>query len=256
MITMGLDIGSEFAKAVILEDKSLLASAVTRSSDEAEVVARKVADQVLREASLSIENIEKMAATGCGRGEISFVKSNYSEVVCHARGAVELFPRARTILAMGAHGSMALKLDDSKKVKNFVTSDKCAGGAGSFLSAMAKVLFTSTEEFDCQRDKSRQSVNLSNFCAVFAESEVISLIHNKTPKEDIIAAVINAVSDRLLALLKRIRVEEDLVLTGGVANIRGLIDLFREKLKVPVYVPYDPMIGAALGAALLAGERR
>lgn len=255
MPNLGVDVGSEYVKAVILNQKNVLASKVLHSSDEAEIAAQEVIDSVLRTASLKADAVKSIAVTGIGRKDVSFISKNYSEPICQARGAAWLFPQARTILAMGAHSSIAVKIGKTGKIKNFVTSDKCAGGSGSFLTAMAKVLHTPLNEFDSFANTSSEQLKITNFCAVFAESEVVSLIHSKTTKEDIIGGILEAVVEKAVQLLKRIRVEEDVVVTGGVAKIKNLSSAIEKKLKITVSVPEDPMITGAIGVALL-GEKR
>jgi len=256
MVALGVDIGSEFVKAVILNQEHILASAAFQSSDDTDTAAQKVVNQVLKNASMALEDLSNIAATGSGRKDIISIKRNFSDPICHARGAAWLFPHARTILAMGAHSSIAVKIGKDGKVKTFITSDKCAGGSGSFLVAMAKVLNTPLDEFSVvPRSDSREKVKITNFCAVFAESEVISLIHNRISKADIIAGIIDTVSDKCAQLLKQIGVEEDVVLTGGVAKANTLTKSLEEKLRIPVHVPEDPMITGAIGAALLGAER-
>lgn len=256
MITLGLDIGSEYVKSVLLNSNSVIESAVFQSSDEAGAAAQKVVQQVLDKSSLKIDQIDGVAVTGNGRGEVGFARHSFSDPICQAKGATFLFPEAGTVLALGAHSSIAIKLGRGGKVVNFLSSDKCAGGSGSFLTAMAKVLHTPISDFNELSLKARNKVGITNFCAVFAESEVISLIHQLVPKEDIIAGILDAVCDKLVMLLKRLRVEREVVLTGGVAMLRGVSLRLEEKLGGAVLVPEEPMITGAIGAALLGADRK
>lgn len=245
MITLGIDVGSEFVKSVLLNGNNLISKSILKSSDDAEMAALKSIESI---------HIEKISITGVSGKESSFnAAKEYSVPVCQMKGALFQFPNVRTIINMGAHSSIAIKLSKNRQnIVNFITNTKCAGGSGSFLNAMAKVLHTRVEEFNAFfQEPVKKKVEITNFCAVFAESEVISLIHNKIPKEDIIIAVVDTVVEKARELLKRIRVEEDLVITGGVARLNCIAKSLSAKLGVNVLVPDDPIFTGAIGAALM-----
>ncbi|MDX9787883.1 MAG: acyl-CoA dehydratase activase [Desulfobacterales bacterium] len=254
MINLGVDIGSETLKAVIINNDTIISDVVIQSSDKAEVGYRKLIDQTLLKASLRVEDIDNEVFTGREKQSISFIRKSYSEPICHARGVKFLFPEARTILITGAHGSTAVSLGEGNKIKNFISSDKCAGATGMFLSPISKILQIPLQDFDAHAKKANQKVSISNACAVFAESEVISLIHSRISKEDIVAGIIDAISERLAGLFKRIKVNDQVVMTGGLARMQSLVQSMESKLGCRILVPGNPLITGALGAALLGGN--
>jgi len=251
MINLGVDIGSETLKAVLINDDKILSDCVIQSTDKAETGARKVIDQALSMASLGLEDVDEEVFTGREKQSIPFVRNSYSEPICHARGVSFLIPDVRTILITGAHGSVAVTVGENHKIRNFISSDKCAGATGMFLSPIAKILQIPLQDFDAYAKQANHKVSISNACAVFAESEVISLIHSRIAKEDIIAGIIEAISERLAGLFKRIKIKDNVVMTGGLARLQSLIQSMENKLGCRILVPENPVITGALGAALL-----
>jgi predicted CoA-substrate-specific enzyme activase len=157
---------------------------------------------------------------------------------------------------IGAESCNVLKVNERGRINDWVNHDKCAAGTGVFLQQMAKIMQTPL------KDMSRLSLNansvpdITSTCAVFAESEVISHVHREppTPKEDIIAGIYYSVVSRIISLCKRIGIERDVAVTGGVARNSGLVRILEDELGFGVLVPEEPQLVAALGAAVVAQE--
>ena len=62
------------------------------------------------------------------------------------------------------------------------------------------------------------------------------------------------VANRVLSMLKRIPIEDDIVFAGGCASNRRLREFIERELGKAVYVADTPEITGALGAALYATE--
>ena len=160
------------------------------------------------------------------------------------------------VIDLGAETSTVLKINDRGRVRDWAGQDKCAAGTGMFLQAMAKLMQISLDEMAEYSLRAKNRADISGTCAVFAESEVISHIHRlpPTPKEDIIAGIHASMVSRVMGLLKRLGIERDVAVVGGVAQDKGLIDIMEKELGFKVLVPDNPQTVAALGAAILAQE--
>ncbi len=169
-----------------------------------------------------------------------------------ARGAVFLAPQVRTVIDVGAEEGRAARISGKGRVLDFAVNERCAAGTGAFLEAMARALEVPLEELGPLALQSTRSVPLNAQCVVFAESEMISLIHANIPKADIARAVHQAIADRLASLARRVGVEPTVMLVGGVARNIGLVEVLKNELDTEVIVPEFPESVCALGAALMA----
>jgi (R)-2-hydroxyacyl-CoA dehydratese activating ATPase len=255
MIVAGCDVGSLTAKAVIMKDGKLAASAVIRAKTNPEISAREVMDLALGKAGLAMENIAYCVGTGYGRKHIPFVNDVESEIACHGKGAVWQVPSARTVVDIGGQDCKAIKVDGTGAVTRYVYNDKCASGTGRFLEIVADALEVKLEDLGCMSEQSKKKLTLSNQCVVFAETEIISLVSEGAEIPDIVRALHHAVANRAASLAKSIMVETDVVMSGGVARNSGMFGALGEALGVKLHSLEDPQINGALGAALFAQER-
>lgn len=256
MITAGIDMGAKTIKVVILGDGKILSKGIVLAGLEEKESAKKVFDEAISQVGLRLEDIAHITATGAGRKGAPHVQDEVTEVGADVKGATFLFPQARTVIDVGAEEGRAMRCDQSGKVIDFVINEKCAAGAGSFTESMARALEVSLEEFGKLAFQSTKSIPMNAQCAVFAESEVISLIHAKTPKADISRAIHDAMADRIVSLVRRVGIEKEVVLIGGLALNPGFVDALKRGLDTEILVPEDKEFVGALGAALVAQERR
>lgn len=254
MFFTGLDMGLSAVKAAILEENTIVATRALYSEDETEVAARNIMELVLKEAGLSHSDIESIVSTGIGRKEVSFAAANRTEQICLSKGASYLFPSARTVLDTGAGGCRAMKLSDEGKLLDFSINSKCAGGTGSFMESAAKVLQLDLETMDKLAFEAESTAHVTSYCAVFAESEIISNVHRGFSMESICAGICESVMQRMMDVMTRVDTAKDVVLCGGVAQSRTIIRMFDSVLDFPVLVPADPLTVGALGAALIARD--
>jgi predicted CoA-substrate-specific enzyme activase len=189
-----------------------------------------------------------------GKKEATFVAGQATEVMCDAKGAQYLFPQVRGIIDIGAESCRVIECDQKGNVVDFVLNDKCAAGTGIFLDSMAKALEVKPEEMGELSLKSMQDVNITSMCAVFAESEVVSLIHRKVDKVDILKGIHKSIASRICGLANRLRMEGEIAVLGGVAKNIGVITSLEEILRLKLAVPPNPQIVSALGAAFIARE--
>jgi predicted CoA-substrate-specific enzyme activase len=258
MITAGIDIGSVSTEVVLAgEENEILSYVVLPSQIDVEKTANEALDAALEKASLTREDIDYTVATGYGRNNVPFADKSVTEITCHAQGAQHFFPNTRTIIDIGGQDSKAIAImtrkNNKTKVVDFMMNDKCAAGTGRFLEVMARVLDVDINDMGALSQKSSQETSISSMCTVFAESEVISLIHQKLSKEDIISGLHSAIARKVLGLVQRVPIEEEITLTGGVMKNIGVCEKLMEELAPKkVNLPDEPQIAGALGAAIIA----
>ncbi len=250
MIAAGIDIGSLTAKCVLLKDGEVLAYSISRVSPDLEKTAENIFNETLLKAGIDRNDVDTIISTGYGRGKVGFAERAVTEISCHAMGAVFLIPSARTVIDIGGQDSKVIAVNPDGSVQSFVMNDKCAAGTGRFLEVMANALHVDLKDLSVLSEKATRKVKISSTCTVFAESEVISHLANGERVENIIAGIHDAIAARIAAMARRVRVERDVVLTGGVAKNRGVRRALEEKLGIEVKVPDEPQIVGAIGAAI------
>ena len=253
--TLGIDIGSTASKCVMLEDgkeitaKSLIAVGAGTSGPQ------RAIDQVLSEAGKTREDMAFILATGYGRNSLEeFADSQMSELSCHGRGAGFLFPEVRTVIDIGGQDVKVMRVENGV-MTNFQMNDKCAAGTGRFLDVMARVLEVDVEQLGELGAKSTKYVGISSTCTVFAESEVISQLSMGTDKCDIINGIHQSVASRVAGLAHRIGVQDQVVMTGGVAQNTGVVKALEDALGRKIYTSPLTQYNGALGAALFAWQK-
>jgi predicted CoA-substrate-specific enzyme activase len=255
MLVAGCDVGSLTAKAVIVNDKHIVANAVIRATSRPEESARKVMDMALSQAGLIFQDLAYVVGTGYGRRQIPFVNEVVSEIVCHGKAAQWLNPSTRMVIDVGGQDAKAIRVDETGAITRYVYNDKCASGTGRFLEIMAEALEVALEELGELALASKEPVSISNQCTVFAETEVVSLLNNGKAIPDIACGLVRAMAHRIASLAKGIGLEPDVTMSGGVAKNRGMFSALEEVLGVEIKrLDGDPQLNGALGAALLAEQ--
>ena len=256
MAVAGIDMGSQSTKVVILEGDRILAAVILRTGESGESEARRAMDEALHRARLELDDLESVVATGAGRTAAPFAQRQRSTVSCLAGAAHFLYPEARTVVDAGAESSTAIRLSADGAIADMTGNDKCAGGSGTFLDNISQMLRIPLAEMGAVSLKATGVEPISAKCAVFAESEVISLVHRACPVPiaNIVAGIHESTVDRLFALAQRVGMQPELVMTGGVSKNRGVVRAMEARLGKPVLVPDDPQIAGALGAALFARQ--
>ena len=250
---MGIDSGSTSTNAVIMdEDRNIKAFSVVRTGAKSGVSADRVLKETLEKAGLKRDDLTWIVSTGYGRVSIEFADETVTEISCHGKGAHYFNPKIRTILDIGGQDSKAIKLSPEGDVTDFVMNDKCAAGTGRFLEMIARTLEVSLDELGAIALTSKEKIEISSMCSVFAESEVISLIANNKEKADIADGVCHAIANKASGLLKRVGMEPDFMMTGGVAKNPGVVRAVEEKIGARLFIADEPEIVGAAGAALYA----
>lgn len=254
MITVGVDSGNKNTKVVVLKDGNVIGKSLVLTGFDANESATKAYELALQNAGVSATDVATVASTGVGRNEVKFAKDSITEVGSAAKGARFLMPNVNTVIDLGAEEGRAIKLNPDGKIADFAVNEKCAAGAGSFVESMARALQTTVEEMGPISMKYTKEVPMNAQCVVFAESEVVSLIHQQTSKEDIARAVHDGISNRVSSMVRRVGIVDDLGLIGGPALNVGIVQSLKDDLAKEITVPAEPEYVSALGAALYAAE--
>ena len=257
MLTVGIDVGSTYTKAVLIDDAGTIAGrATTRTGFRLAEAAARARDTALTDARISAESIGYIVATGYGRHQVSFADAHVTDLTAAARGAALLFPHTRTILDVGGQTMKATRIDDNARVLSFRLNDKCAAGTGAFLEKTARYLGFTAEEIGPLASMAKSPVPVSGVCAVFAESEVINHLSQGASPSDIMQGAIASLVDRSIQLMRRVQLEPEFTVVGGILRFESMGRLLTERLGAVNMPPADlvQLVGA-LGAAHL-GQRR
>jgi predicted CoA-substrate-specific enzyme activase len=250
----GIDIGSTMTKAVIVDADNKIQSVIKGpTGPEHRRLANEVMRNALKQAKLELNAIACIVSTGYGRVNVPFADRQITELTCHTRGITSQFVNVKTAIDIGGQDAKCMKINNGKMV-DFAMNDKCAAGTGRFLEIVADTLGIKLDDMGPLSLNSTKKVQISNFCTIFAQQEIVSQLSEGEKVEDIIAGLHDALASRVAALARRLKVEPDVVLTGGVAKNTGIVKAMAENLGCELQVPKDPLITGALGAAILAGE--
>jgi predicted CoA-substrate-specific enzyme activase len=255
-LVAGIDIGSGTTKCVLVDETGAVRGRrLGRTKADFEAVARAMLDGALADAEAHRDEVAYVATTGLGRYAVPFRDIQITDLTCGARGAAAEFPSTRYVLDIGAQCSRAIKLREGGKVKAFHMNEKCAAGSGGFLERAARYLEVDLGEVGALSLGAERPQAISSVCAVLAESEIITHISDGVGVENILRGIHDSLSDRALSLLKRVGLDGEVTLIGGVALQAGMVAALGERLGMPVNVPARPQYTAALGAAILGLQR-
>ena len=253
--TLGIDIGSTASKCVMLSDGKELVAKSLVSVGAGTSGPQRAITQVLERAGKTREDMSYILATGYGRNSmLELADHQMSELSCHAKGAAFLFPEVHTVVDIGGQDVKVLQIENGV-MTNFVMNDKCAAGTGRFLDVMARVLEVKVEELGDLGAQSTKNVPISSTCTVFAESEVISQLSMDTAKCDIINGIHHSVAARVAGLAHRVGIREQVVMTGGVAQNKGVVSALEDELGTIIHTSPLTQYNGALGAALFAYQK-
>ena len=265
IITAGVDIGSVSSKCVVMVDGGLFAFGDMRTSSDSPDSARRVVDTVLKNTGMTIDNWDYCIGTGYGRINVPMAQQTLTEIACHARGANWMYgPEVRTILDMGGQDCKAIRCDDQGKVLKFIMNDKCAAGTGRGMEVFAELIKVPVWEIGPRSFQiAREPPPITSTCVVFAKTEVINMLEQGVPENEIIAAYCSAMAHRVLGLLTRLGIEEKFAITGGIAKNIGVVRRLEKEAGVQAMeqawyredmrkadIPFNTIAAGGIGAAL------
>ena len=258
----GVDVGSTQTKAAVLDEAGrIVGRSLIDTGANVCAAAEKSYSLALESAGLGDEEVEYVIGTGYGRYRVNFGNKQVTEISCHGRGAVHMFPATRTVLDMGGQDSKAIRVAPDGSIVDFCMNDKCAAGTGRFLGAAAVALNIPLQELGATALRAEKPIRISTTCTVFAETEVLSWLGRGKKVEDILWGVHRSIAARSIGLLRRVSIEDEVTFTGGVAKNPGMIRALEDRLERKLNVGSDSHYMGALGAALFAldhitGSRR
>lgn len=255
----GCDVGSTYTKAVILDETGkMVADTTIRSKINSEQSAILAMDEVVAKVPElnSSKDLVYLIGTGYGRNKVPFADENISEISCHAMGVHVTNPSVKAIIDIGGQDVKGISIADDGTVKNFAMNDKCAAGTGRFYEAMARSFEMSLSDFSKLSLGAKNVIPITAQCTVFAESEVITLVGEGKPMDEIAAGIQMAVAKRCFVMAKKAGAVDSITLTGGCAKNDGLKAAIEKVLKLKVIeLPIDPQLMGALGAAEYARQK-
>lgn len=250
---MGVDFGSTTGKAVILDAAGkIVGSSVASKGSVSDEGVRIAIAEALEAAGIGLRDIARTVSTGYGRRMLEVADASYTEITCHARGAVAMVPDARLVIDIGGQDSKVIAVDANGLVAQFAMNDRCAAGTGKFLEALARAVQVSIDEMGPMALAAKEILKISSMCATFAETEVISLLAEGHGKPEVLGAVHASIASRTTGLVARVGSRAPVVMTGGVARNVAAVHHIEQALGVSLIIPSAPQIAGAYGAALIA----
>jgi predicted CoA-substrate-specific enzyme activase len=252
----GVDVGSTQTKAVIIdEDRRIVSRALMDTGANVIRAAERSYAEALERSEIREQEVEYVIGTGYGRYRVTFGNAQVTEISCHGRGAVHMFPGTRTVVDMGGQDTKAIRVSDTGEIVDFCMNDKCAAGTGRFLGAAAAALDLPLDELGPTALRSQKPVRISTTCTVFAESEVLSWLGKGKKIEDILWGVHESIASRSAGLLRRVGIVDEVTFTGGVTRNSAMVRALEQRLERTLNVSDDSHYMGALGAALFALDR-
>ncbi len=249
----GVDVGSTQTKAIIInEDAEIVGRALLDTGANVIQAAEDAYAEALAESGISQDEVEYVVGTGYGRYRVTFGNSQVTEISCHGRGAVHLFPNTRTVVDMGGQDTKAISVTADGEITDFCMNDKCAAGTGRFLGAASAALDIPLGDLGPVSLQSTKPIKISTTCTVFAESEVLAWIGKGKKIEDILWGVHKSIASRSAGLMRRVGIEDEITFTGGVSRNEGMVKALEERLEKKLNISEDCHYMGALGAAMFA----
>jgi len=255
----GCDAGSTYTKCVIIDENGKVCSTVTIRSRINPVLS---AQEALNQAISNVKDLSDakdltyLVGTGYGRNKVPFADENISEISCHAMGVHAVDETVHAIIDIGGQDVKGIAVDEDGTVQNFAMNDKCSAGTGRFYEAMANAFEMELPEFSKLSLRAKNVIPITSQCTVFAESEVVSLVGEGKPMDEIAAGIQLSVAKRCFVMAKKAGATDRITLTGGCAKNDGLIKAIEQVLKIKVVkLPIDPQVIGALGAAEFARQK-
>ncbi len=252
----GVDVGSTQTKAVIIdEEKRICGRSLLMTGANVTKAAAEAFAQALEDGGIPAADVGYVIGTGYGRYRVTFGDTQVTEISCHGRGAVHMFPDTRTVIDMGGQDTKAIRVGPDGDILDFCMNDKCAAGTGRFLGAAAQALDIPLDELGPTALRAESTVRISTTCTVFAEAEVLAWIGKGKKIEDVLWGVHTSIASRSAALLRRVGIEDEVTFTGGVTRNSGMIKALEQALGKKLNISVESHFMGALGAALFAHDQ-
>jgi len=249
LFSIGIDIGSVCTKGAVYDGVNLFTDIVPTGwnlRESGEIILRRL----MNICSIKTDDPRFIIATGYGRDSVALADKKITEITCHARGAHYFNPETRTVIDVGGQDSKAIAIGDKGQVIEFIMNDRCAAGTGRFLQVMSHVLGSEVDQLEKLAQDAEPAV-INSMCAVFAESEVISLLARGISKESIAAGILESISGKIIHLTGRIRIEGHVIFTGGVSQNSAIRKSLGSRIGIDITTHPQAQFAGAAGAAII-----
>jgi bzd-type benzoyl-CoA reductase Q subunit len=256
-ISAGVDVGAVSSQAVVICDGELCCYANTRTLADSRQSAETVMRRALEDTGMKIENISTTCSTGYGRKNVRFANKEANEIACHVKGARYMYgPSVRTVVDLGGQAAKAMKLFEWERIRDIMAQDKCATGMGRSIETMADLMQVPIAEMgERSLTVAKDPEPVSTTCYAFANTEAMGLLREGYQENEVLAAYLFAIANRLYTMVGRLNPEKDLALTGGLAKNSGIVKRLEKLLGMTALTSnYDPQLAGAIGAALIAQD--
>jgi len=250
MYSIGIDVGSVAAKAVIFDGRNIIAKEIMPTGWSPKESGIALYEKLIEAANINKSDIGAIVGTGYGRIALPFIDRKVTEITCHGKGAHYLDAGVRTVIDIGGQDSKVIRLDAEGNIVDFLMNDKCAAGTGRFLQVMAHALELDVSQLS-EIGRGAEPQNINSMCTVFAESEVISLMAGGASKESIAAGLLQSVCKKTYSLVSKVGVENKVFFSGGVSKNPLLKEYLSEKLGVEILSSEFSQFLGAIGAAII-----
>jgi len=255
MITTGIDCGAKNTKTIIMKNNRIIGKGSVLTGFDQKKAVQESLDKAVQVAGISRDDIDKVGGTGAGKDSIELSDKKINDIRAIGAGAHYFFPHTRTVTDVGAEEGRTVKIDEKGNPVDFIINEKCAAGSGVFIEAVARALETTIEEIGLLALESDKEIPITAQCVIFAESEVVGLIHANIKKQDICKAVLDAMARRAVSMIRRVGVNQDVVMLGGVGYNPAFVRAVRRELDLPwIYIPDEPEYGQAVGSAIVVAD--
>lgn len=245
MYSIGIDSGSTTTKGILYNGQIVKKVIMKTSARPRESILT-----IYNELSDGLNEKPYFVVTGYGRELVDFADKKITEITCHGKGAKYLCGNVRTVIDIGGQDSKVIKLDRDGNLIDFLMNDKCAAGTGRFLEVMINILDTEINSIDSLTE-GVDPYQISSMCTVFAESEIVSLLAQDIPKENIAAGILKSIANKGVSILNKGKLDGDLAFTGGLAQSKELVKMLKNNLNRDIFIAEDAQIVGALGAAII-----
>ncbi len=247
---IGIDVGSTGIKIVFVKNEVLAWKKVIPTRPGQSSLVEELVREGVEACKIKENEIEYTSVTGYGRNLIESSDHVVDEIWANAASIHKLSGgKARTLINVGGQDVKIICMDHDGRVTDFKMNDKCAAGTGRFYEIAANILDTPLEQFYIEDQV--ESVAINATCAVFAESEIVSLLAAGVDKRSIIKGINGAVAKRIASLAGRSLLAGEIFVDGGPAKNLGLIQSLEDAMMCDVHVTDEPQFTVALGALLV-----
>lgn len=256
MYYAGCDLGSRTMKYTLLNDNEIEEYCINLYKTHPADAALGTMETVIKNARISMKDISHTVATGYGRNIITYADSVMNEIACIKKAVLWLAPQIRTVIEVGGQTVRCFSISEKGMVSDSVTNEKCASGTGKFIEIMSGAIEIPIEDFGSYALKAGAPMPITNQCSVFAESEIVSLLNEGADVNNVAGGICLSIAKRIVSILKKIDVLEPVIMMGGVAKNKGVVNYIEQELGISLFkYDLDPQIFPAAGAALIARDK-